>query len=91
VRVAITGGTGFVGSNTARALLAAGHAPDPVPVVLTCGTVEENLATNRAVARALAAQGHDAALYEVRDAHNWTAWRDAFEPHLLGLLQRVWT
>jgi hypothetical protein len=26
-----------------------------------------------------------------RDAHNWTAWRDALHPHLADLLLRVWT
>jgi enterochelin esterase family protein len=37
--------------------------------------------------RALTAQGYGAALHEVRDAHNYVAWRDAFDPHLTGLLQ----
>jgi enterochelin esterase family protein len=30
-------------------------------------------------------------LVENRDAHNWTAWRDAFHPHLPELLLRAWT
>jgi enterochelin esterase-like enzyme len=61
-----------------------------IPVAMTCGSREENLANNRAVAAALAAQGHDVRLDLVRDAHNWVAWRDAFEPHLRAFLQRVW-
>jgi enterochelin esterase family protein len=56
---------------------------------MTCGTIEENLANNRIMARALAAQGYDASLHEVRDVHNYTAWRDAFDPWLTELLQRV--
>ena len=60
-----------------------------IPVVLTCGTVEENLAANRALEESLRARGYDARLHEFRDGHNWVAWRDAFHPHLLRLLQRV--
>jgi enterochelin esterase family protein len=67
-------------------LRAKGHR-DPVPVVLTCGVIEENLENNRIMARALAAQGYDVALHEVRDVHNYVAWRDAFDPHLSGLLR----
>lgn len=63
-----------------------GHA-DPVPAVLTCGVVEENLENNRLMARALSAQGYPVALHEVRDAHNFVAWRDALHPHLTGLLR----
>jgi enterochelin esterase family protein len=71
--------------------LLAGPAPAaPPPVTLTCGTVEENLANNRAVRDALAVQGYPVRLAELRDAHNWTAWRDAFDPHLLDLLATVW-
>jgi enterochelin esterase family protein len=39
------------------------------------------------MARALAAQGYDVALHEVRDVHNYVAWRDAFDPHLTQLLR----
>jgi enterochelin esterase-like enzyme len=67
-------------------LRADGHR-DPVPTVLTCGVIEENLANNRIMARALAAQGYDVALHEVRDVHNYVAWRDALDPHLTGLLR----
>jgi enterochelin esterase-like enzyme len=67
-------------------LRATGHR-DPVPVVLTCGAIEENVENNRIMARALAAQGYDVALHEVRDVHNYVAWRDAFDPHLSGLLR----
>jgi enterochelin esterase-like enzyme len=69
----------------------AAHAWDtPVPVTMTCGTAEENLANNSALREALAAQSYDVTLELVRDAHNWIAWRDAFEPHLRGFLQRLW-
>jgi len=60
-------------------------------VAMTCGAVEENLANNRAVATALAGQGHDVALRVNADAHNWVAWRDTWDPHLVDLLHRVWS
>jgi enterochelin esterase family protein len=62
----------------------------PVPTALTCGLAEENLYNNREMARTLAAQGYPAALHEVPDAHNYTAWRDAFDPYLTDLLRHVW-
>ena len=75
----------FVGS-----VLHAGPAATPIPVTLTCGAPEENLVNNRAVAAALRRQGHAASLHVVRDAHNFTAWRDALDPHLVDLLARAW-
>lgn len=62
----------------------------PVAALLTCGVVEENLVGSRMVRDALAAQGYPVTLVETRDAHNWTSWRDTFEPHLLSLLQATW-
>ena len=64
--------------------------PDPVPVAMTCGSAEENVHNNRLTARALAAQGYGAELHEVPDLHNYTAWRDALDPHLTALLARAW-
>jgi enterochelin esterase-like enzyme len=61
----------------------------PVPVALTCGTVEENLANNRLMTATLRARGYPAALHEVPDSHNYTAWRDAFDPHLTRLLRQM--
>lgn len=61
-----------------------------VPATLTCGAVEENLANNRGMAAALRAQGYEVTLAENRDAHNWIGWRDALDPHLTNLIQRVW-
>ncbi len=60
-----------------------------VPVALTCGTVEENLANNADMAAALRRHGYDVTFAEVPDAHTWTGWRDAYDPHLTALLQRV--
>ena len=77
--------TRFVGT-----VLRAESWPEPVPVTLTCGTAEENLANNRAVYEALAAQGYPVDLHELRDAHNWVAWRDGLHPGLVPLLQRLW-
>ena len=74
-----------------RRILRALEHPDPVPVQLTCGAAEENVLNNRVMARALAEQGYAARLDEVPDMHNYTGWRDAFDPHLTRLLQQVWT
>jgi enterochelin esterase-like enzyme len=62
-----------------------------VPAVLTCGTVEENLANNADMALTLRRHGYPATLEEVPDAHTWIGWRDALDPHLTTLLHRVWT
>lgn len=69
---------------------AAGRWPHPVSTVLTCGTGEENLHNNRAMAATLAGQGYPVTLFESPDAHNYVGWRDAFDPHLADLLVRVW-
>jgi enterochelin esterase family protein len=37
----------------------------------------------------LRAEGYPASLHEVPDTHNYTAWRDAFDPHLTRLLGEV--
>jgi enterochelin esterase-like enzyme len=62
----------------------------PVPTVLTCGLAEENLQNNRQMAETLKAQGYPVTMAEVPDAHNYTCWRDAFDPYLTELLRRVW-
>jgi enterochelin esterase family protein len=65
------------------------HGP-AVPATLTCGTVEENRANNRDTADTLRRQGYPVEYAEVPDGHNWVAWRDALDPHLTALLNRVW-
>jgi enterochelin esterase family protein len=64
--------------------------PHPITVTLTCGTVEENLANNRAAYRALELQSYDVKLVANRDGHNWVGWRDTFDPHLVDLVTRMW-
>ena len=71
-------------------VLRADEAPHPVPVTMTCGTVEENLANNTATKEALVRQGYDVSFVENRDAHNYTGWRDTFDPHLVDLLAKAW-
>lgn len=60
-------------------------------VGMTCGVLEENSANNRAMATALADAGHAVDLAEVPDLHNYTAWRDALDPHLTRVLTELWT
>jgi enterochelin esterase family protein len=61
----------------------------PIPVAVTCGSAEENRANNEAVADALIYQRYTAWISVVRDAHTWTCWRDAFDPHLPALIEAV--
>jgi enterochelin esterase-like enzyme len=63
------------------------HAGLPIPVAVTCGTVEENRANNLVLTDALLAQGFPAWYADIRDAHNWTCWRDGFDPHLPALIE----
>jgi enterochelin esterase family protein len=64
-------------------------AVERIPVTLTCGTAEENLGNNRAVAAALQRQGWQAPLVEHPDGHNWVSWRDSLNPHLPELFLRA--
>jgi enterochelin esterase family protein len=74
--------TRFVGR-----VLAGDEAAVPVPTVMTWGTVEENQANNRAVRDALLWQGYPVRWVEVRDGHNWIAWRDSLHPALPELIE----
>jgi enterochelin esterase-like enzyme len=78
--------TRFVGETRRGAL-----AVEPVPTTLTCGELEENLANNRAMVEVLHGQGYRVGFAELPDVHNYVAWRDAFDPHLSGLLAEVWS
>jgi enterochelin esterase-like enzyme len=71
-------------------VLRATSAPAPIPVVMTCGHVEENVANNRALRDALVRQRYDVRLTEHPDLHNWVSWRDTFHPRLVTLLERLW-
>jgi enterochelin esterase-like enzyme len=85
--------SGFSGFGAVTGFVAALHeaAADghPVPAVLTCGIVEENLANNKRMEGTLARLGYPVRLTITPDAHNYTAWRDALDPHLTGLISRV--
>jgi len=81
----------FAQVSTYVAKVQAEGAPfETVPVVLTCGLAEENLANNRQMTLTLYAHGYEARLVEVPDAHNYVGWRDAFDPALAGLLSELW-
>ncbi len=61
-------------------------APRPVPVLMTCGAIEENLANNKQMAAALERQRHPVTLRVVPDAHTMIGWRDAWSPELDDLI-----
>jgi enterochelin esterase family protein len=61
----------------------------PVPTVLTCGAAEENAANNRLMTATMTRLGYPVTLHEGADLHNYTAWRDAFDPDLSRLLREV--
>ena len=70
-------------------VVTAPSAPSTLPVRLCFGTADENAANNRLVAARLADFGCPVTLGEVRDAHNWTCWRDLLDPHLTDLLHEL--
>jgi enterochelin esterase-like enzyme len=66
-------------------VLSGGVGSGAAPAVLTCGAGEENIHNNREMAAALGEH-----LHELGDLHNYTAWRDALDPHLTNLLAALW-
>ena len=66
-------------------VLAGGVGSGAAPAVLTCGAGEENFHYTLEMAAALGEQ-----LHELGDLHNYTAWRDALDPHLTHLLAGLW-
>jgi enterochelin esterase family protein len=85
--------SGFSGFAAVTEFVAATHAARldelAVPAVLTCGTVEENLANNKSMAETLRRLGYPTRMVVVPDAHNYTAWRDALHPQLTDLVTDV--
>jgi len=61
----------------------------PVPIAMTCGGAEENLANNQEMAETLTRLGYPVDFHEVRDTHNFTGWRDGLHPALTDLLTAV--
>ncbi len=60
-----------------------------IPITATCGVIEENVDNNRLAIATLREHGYPAELHEVPDMHNYTAWRDAFQPYLTALIGQV--
>jgi enterochelin esterase family protein len=73
-----------------RGALRARRAVRPIPIVITCGAEEENHANNALMAEALERQGHPVRFVSNPDLHNYTGWRDCFDPHLTDLLAALW-
>lgn len=63
----------------------------PIPVTITCGLDEENVANNRAVAAALSEHGYDVELHLGPGGHDWRTWRRALRARLPDLLERAWS
>jgi enterochelin esterase-like enzyme len=61
----------------------------PVPVVITCGRDEENLANNRQLAAALSGQGYPVTFVEVPGGHHHSTWAASLDPALGVLLRTV--
>ena len=73
-----------------RAVLDTRHPDHRLRIGLTCGRLEENAANNASMAAALGRAGHAVTHVEVPDLHNYTAWRDALDPHLTDVLRDCW-
>jgi enterochelin esterase family protein len=81
--------TRFVAGVLDRGAPPGDRAVPAVPITLTCGAIEENVDNNRLMAQGLRARGYPVAWHEVPDMHNYTAWRDAFDPYLTRLFGLV--
>ncbi len=60
-----------------------------VPLLLTCGAIEENLANNQLMAEKLVPAVYPTTFVAVPHADNTIGWRDAWAPHLDRLVDAV--
>ncbi len=79
----ICAAVGLIGSEPDRTAVT---APRPVPVMMTCGAIEENLNNNKQMAAVLQRRRHPVTLRVVPDAHTMIGWRDAWFPELDDLV-----
>ena len=82
---------GFAAISSFVADLERTSAARPIPIGMTCGRAEENLANNERMAQTLTTLGHAVQFDELADAHTFTGWRDAFDPRLIELVTRAWS
>ena len=71
-----------------------GSGPEPagrLSVVLTCGADEDNLANNRAMARALRAAGVDVEAHRLPGGHDFDSWGRALDPLWANRLRAAWS
>lgn len=73
-----------------RGVIRSGSQADPLPVMMTCGSEEENIHNNRQIAAALRAQGYEVTLVEVAEGHDFEGWGEVLDPHLTRLLAGLW-
>jgi len=68
-------------------ILERGVSAQPLRIAATCGSAGENIRNNDRMMESLARQGVESVSYQrVRDAHNWTAWRNCVGDALMTLL-----
>jgi 2-alkyl-3-oxoalkanoate reductase len=89
MRILVTGGGGFLGREVVNQLLACGErvrsfgrAPQPALAARGVEVCAGDLADAEAVARAVA--GCDAVIHTAAKAGVWGAWKEYFEPNVLG-------
>jgi enterochelin esterase family protein len=69
---------------------AAPGTPGHLRIAMTCGVAETNAAADAWAAWTLSRAGHHVTSAQLPDAYSYTAWRDALDPHLTGLLSELW-
>ena len=60
---------------------------EKVPIHVTCGLWEGNLANNRLTVKELRRQGYQVVYHETEGDHDWPSWQAALAPALIGSLQ----
>ncbi len=92
-RIVIAGGSQAVCANDRgirRGVLRMVVIPALADLLATCGAIEENMRNNRLMTQVPRDLGYPAELHDVADVHNYTAWRDAFDPYLTRLLRQMY-
>lgn len=75
-------------TNAVSHVLSRGLGNAPPRISATCGTAEENIRNNDVMMSRLQERGVNVVRYQrVRDAHNWTAWRNCIGEALMNVMR----